>query len=653
MADAKIVITAEDRATGPLRGIGAEFDRFGSTAANAIGPLLKLQGALVAVAGSAVIAGIRGIVGELDDLAEAAQGVGTSAVALAELRQAAAFAGVDAGKLDKALSGLANRLDDAAKGGKESAAIFSTLGVSIRNNDGTLRATDAVLGDLADRFAQFRDGTEKTALANQIFGEKLGRVLIPYLNQGSDALRQYAGVSEKSVKDAEALQAQIDKLSASWDRLRLSVGGAVAGLFNQDTKSAEALGKQLADLDQQIERASRRRARETDIERIGAYDVALEGLQDQARRTREALDAVLRPKDDTKPVAPTIAVPAAGPVGPKTVETLTDAQRALAQYVAGLQRAIESTQDLSESEKAAAAIRAGTFGEVTPQVRQLIMTLAEQADATKALRQIEEQAARDQKKEYDEREKQAKAIADWQIRLAQETSKRYTQQSEFLRTETEQVNAARTAQLQIAIDAREADLISEDEYQARRAEIMERYAQMAGDIEARRYGQNKAYRELDLQATGVFFNQMAGLMNSNSRKLFEIGKAGAIGETIVNTYSAAMGAYKALASIPVVGPALGAAAAAAAIATGIANVQRIKSTAFGGGGGSVAGSNVATPGQGPFNTNVATPASAAPRGPAIQITLSGSGRYSAQEVRDLITQINEQAGLGATVAVAA
>jgi hypothetical protein len=653
MADAKIVITAEDRATGPLKGIAAEFDRFGSTAANSIAPLLKLQGALVAVAGSAVVAGLRNIVGELDDLAEAAQGVGTSAVALAELRQAAAFAGVDAGKLDKALSGLASRLDDAAKGGKESAAIFSTLGVAIRNNDGTLRATDAVLGDLSDRFAQFRDGTEKTALANQIFGEKLGRVLIPYLNQGSDALRQYAGVSEKSVKDAEALQAQIDKLSASWDRLRLSVGGAIAGLFNQDTKSAEALGKQLKDLDEQIERASRRRAREIDIDRIAAYDIALEGLQDQARRTREALDAALRPKDDTKPAAPIIPTTAAERIGPRAAEGLTEAQRALAQYVNGLERALQATEDLSESEKAAAAIRSGAFGEVTPQVRQLLMTLAERADATKALRKIEEDAARAEKKEFEDRERQAKAIADWQIRLAQETSNRYTAQSESLRTETERVNAERTAQLQISIDAREADLISEEEYQARRAAIMERFAQMSGDIEARRYGAAQAFRELDLKSAGAFFNQMSGLMNSQSRKLFEVGKAGAIAETVVNTYSAAMAAYKSLASIPIVGPALGAAAAAAAVATGVANVQRIRSTQFGG-GGSVTNANVTTPGQGPFATG--SPGVAAPAGgrttPAITITLTGSGRYSAEEVRSLINQINEQAGLGASIVTA-
>jgi hypothetical protein len=152
-----------------------------------------------------------------------------------------------------------------------------------------------------------------------------------------------------------------------------------------------------------------------------------------------------------------------------------------------------------------------------------------------------------------------------------------------------------------------------------------------------------------MQSTSAFLGQMSALMNSNSRKLFEVGKAAAIGETVVNTYRAATGAYAALAGIPIIGPVLGAAAAAAAVAAGVANVQRIKSTPFGGGGGSVSASQVATPGQGPFATagGAPTPATPAAQRPAAQIsvTLSGSW-FSAEDVRRLITDINGQLGLG-------
>lgn len=56
-----------------------------------------------------------------------------------------------------------------------------------------------------------------------------------------------------------------------------------------------------------------------------------------------------------------------------------------------------------------------------------------------------------------------------------------------------------------------------------------------------------------------------------------IGKAAAVAATTIDTYQSATAAYKAMAGIPVVGPALGAAAAAAAVISGIANVKRILS----------------------------------------------------------------------------
>lgn len=55
------------------------------------------------------------------------------------------------------------------------------------------------------------------------------------------------------------------------------------------------------------------------------------------------------------------------------------------------------------------------------------------------------------------------------------------------------------------------------------------------------------------------------------------GKALAIAGATIDTYQAANSAYKAMAGIPVVGPALGAAAAAAAVLAGMANVKQIMS----------------------------------------------------------------------------
>lgn len=57
----------------------------------------------------------------------------------------------------------------------------------------------------------------------------------------------------------------------------------------------------------------------------------------------------------------------------------------------------------------------------------------------------------------------------------------------------------------------------------------------------------------------------------------EAGKAFAVASTTIATYQSATEAYKSLAGIPIVGPALAAAAAAAAVASGLANVKSILS----------------------------------------------------------------------------
>lgn len=80
-----------------------------------------------------------------------------------------------------------------------------------------------------------------------------------------------------------------------------------------------------------------------------------------------------------------------------------------------------------------------------------------------------------------------------------------------------------------------------------------------------------------LNTASNFFGQLSGLQKSKNKELAAIGKAAAITQAVINTYQSATAAYAAMASIPYVGPALGAAAAAAAIAAGMANVAQIRS----------------------------------------------------------------------------
>jgi hypothetical protein len=183
----------------------------------------------------------------------------------------------------------------------------------------------------------------------------------------------------------------------------------------------------------------------------------------------------------------------------------------------------------------------------------------------------------------------------------------------------------------------------------------------------KRYGIANVYRQLDFQSAGFFLGQMSEMMSSHNRAAFEVGKAAAIGKAIIDTIGAAQGSYNALAAIPIIGPFLGAAAAAAAIVAGIARVEQIKSTQFGGGGS--AGSAAATP---VFSANPVTGVPTAPIGSTavtppqiadaqkaqtpqdVHITFIGGEdkNYSYDEVAtEIIPLINQAAGNGVNITV--
>lgn len=113
--------------------------------------------------------------------------------------------------------------------------------------------------------------------------------------------------------------------------------------------------------------------------------------------------------------------------------------------------------------------------------------------------------------------------------------------------------------------------------------------------EERKTALKKAHWKTALSGASQAFGNLSSLMSSENKKQFEIGKAAAKAQTVIDTYASAQSAYKSLAGIPVVGPALGAAAAGAAVVAGMARLSAINSTSFGGGsinpsaGGSASG----------------------------------------------------------------
>jgi len=147
------------------------------------------------------------------------------------------------------------------------------------------------------------------------------------------------------------------------------------------------------------------------------------------------------------------------------------------------------------------------------------------------------------------------------------------------------VQELRQAEMDALVSSQEYKLASTQGYHEQAIELLKyKNAQEIAielDKEKKKEALQKATMKKAVDNASFFFQQMG----QKSYAAFEIFKAIEIAKTVVNTYSAAMGAYNAMASIPYVGPALGAAAAAAALATGFAQVDAIMSMKPGGGVG--------------------------------------------------------------------
>ena len=158
-------------ATGQLNSFGNQF----STLAKRLG---------IAAAATAFVYDIKRMIDSADELGKASQKFGIPVETLSALKYAANLADVSFESLSKGLGKLSKAmLSGAVDPTGEAAKNFKALGISVTDAGGNIRSTEAVFGDVAEKFSKMDDGATKTAMAIRIFG-KSGADLIPLLNEG-------------------------------------------------------------------------------------------------------------------------------------------------------------------------------------------------------------------------------------------------------------------------------------------------------------------------------------------------------------------------------------------------------------------------------------------------------------------------------------
>lgn len=205
----------------------------GSYAAGALlGTGLLAVGAAALAAAGFIGNMVRSTIESNAQLSNFAEQSGLSVEALSALKDVAEITGTSFDKVVSAGSNLAKSM-------YKNVDAFGDLGISVKNTDGTLRSQDAVLLEVAQRFAGMKDGATKTALAQQIFGRS-GADLISVLNELGKSSEYNATVTGR--------QAQLaDELGKALVRLTKTTDGLWQSLANEITPSLAALAKGLVE----------------------------------------------------------------------------------------------------------------------------------------------------------------------------------------------------------------------------------------------------------------------------------------------------------------------------------------------------------------------------------------------------------------------
>ncbi|MBN8224833.1 MAG: hypothetical protein J0L89_08460 [Xanthomonadales bacterium] len=178
-------------------------------------------GVATAAAATALGVMVKQSIDAMDEMGKLSQSTGVAVEQLSALAYAGDLSDVSTEALGASLVKLTKGMSDAVQGTGEAQKAFAAMGLSVKDAEGNLKDGGRMLTEIAGKFATYRDGAEKTALALALFG-RAGAAMIPMMNSGADGLAEMTDearelgleLSEGTTKAAEAFNDNLTRLNA-------------------------------------------------------------------------------------------------------------------------------------------------------------------------------------------------------------------------------------------------------------------------------------------------------------------------------------------------------------------------------------------------------------------------------------------------------
>ncbi len=637
--------------SGLTKGLGEAskgLDGLGAKARAGAGSFATI-GAAATAAGAAMVAGLvaKGMQA-IDAQADLAAQLKTTSASIAVLNRAADLSGASMAQVETAGKRLAVVMGQADQGNKAAKETFDRLGLSARD----LQAIplDDRIGAINKAMAENIPVTQQAAVAAQLFGKEAGLAISQISGDALAQARKEAELFGLAISEADA--AKVQQAADEFGKVGMAVDGviqqltvnlapaitAVMRMFTETAEEAGGVGTAVAS------------ASNTGIKAFGFLLDVIEGVRRAFSLAADA--AIVAFAWVTKQVFLVGEAVINGPI------MAINALIAVMNKLPGIDIEPVALTSLGETIREQITLADGIITEATAHMRETL----ERPMPSGVFAQYVEEA----KLAAEEAAKVSTALTggggggetDEEKKLREARERALAAESQYIADRLEAVREGNLSELQILEDKQaqeieainagwEQKLLTDEswnvlmaETKARHEDEMTALEQKAADARAK-IAEAEAANKQRIMASAL--SGLTTLMNSENRKMFEIGKAAAIAQSIISTYT---GMTKALE----LGWPMGPIAAAAIGAAGFANVASIRSQSFGGGGSTATGSNTTA-------VNAASTPTAssgdAPAGGTLTVQgLSASSLFTGDAVAGLAEQLLDYQRRGGSVVLA-
>jgi len=235
--ETRFLMTAQDRASAVISSVRSELTKVTGASDSVRSAFIALSAAAPV---AALVAKVKSSAELADTLGKLSQRTGIAVESLSALRYQADLSDVSFEDLQTGLKKFNVNLANAAGGNKDAIATFQAMGLSQKDLQEGLTDSEGLLRKVADKFAGYKDGAAKTALAVDIFG-KAGDRMIVMLNEGSKGfdnarreLERFGGVvGSDFAQKAQAFNDNLTRLKVLSEASSIAVGSALVPSLNK------------------------------------------------------------------------------------------------------------------------------------------------------------------------------------------------------------------------------------------------------------------------------------------------------------------------------------------------------------------------------------------------------------------------------------